>query len=293
MVNLFFLKTFVDAVKTGSLRSSALKNFVTQPAVTQHIRLLEKKLGCELFERHHKKIILTPCGKRFFECAEQILDIYAKATVSLEEIQNHSQNLIRIATIYSIGLYRLKSVITRYLELFPAVDIQLEYQPVNKVYELIAGGSLDFGFVAYPQKKTGLVAKVLAHEEMVLVQSKKSPVIDKKRIAIKELDRIPLLFFSHETPTYMAIVKLLKKNGVRPHIIHEYSNIETLKSAIELGLGCSIVPKDCVRADVERKMLEIVHLEGLELTRPIGVLYPKGRILSPTLQTFSDVLMDL
>ena len=292
MLNLFFFKTFVDAAKIGSFRSAAAKNHITQPAVTQHIRLIEQKLGCKLFERHSKKISLTPCGKAFLIYAERILKQYEEAKMHLSEIDKQFLGTIRIATIYSIGLYNLKPIIKRYLEQFPKVDIHLEYHPFNKIYEMIGERTIDFGFVAYPQKKRGITFETFVEEDLVLVQSAQRPILRKKEVHFSDLNKIRFVAFNFHTPTRRAIDQFLHSKDVHPQVVNEYDNIQTLKSAIELGIGCSILPQNTLKHDIKNRTLEIIPLRGFSLKRPLAILYPAGKNFTALTQEFLDITLN-
>ncbi len=292
MINLFFLKTFVDIAKMGSFRAAAFKNNITQPAVTQHIRRLENELGCKLFERENKKVTLTSSGKTFLVYAENILKQYEEAKAQLSAVGKRFLGVIKIATIYSIGLYELKSIVKNYLKKFPMVEIHLEYHPVNKIYEMVANRLVDFGFVAYPQRRQEIITEVFAEEELVVVQSRHHPVLKKRTSQLKDLNNVRFVAFAIDTPTRRAIDNFLQDKGVYPNIVNEYDNIETLKSAIELGIGCSIIPKDTLTQETKTRSLEIISVKELNLMRPLGILYPKGKVFNATTQAFHDIVFD-
>jgi len=90
MVDLFFVKSFIAVAETGSFRVAAERNNISQPAVTQHIHLLEKKFQCFLFERSSRKTTLTPAGKVFYIYAQQMLEAYQTAFSEIEKMKNLS-----------------------------------------------------------------------------------------------------------------------------------------------------------------------------------------------------------
>lgn len=286
MANLFFFKTFVDAAKTGSIRASANRNYVTQPAVTKHIHVLEEKLECQLFERRNKKIILTPCGKTFLGYAQSILAQYEEAKIRLREVRKIYTGTLRIGTIYSIGLYHLQPTIENYLKKFPKIDFHLEYHPFDKIVAMVSERLIDFGFVAYPKRKQGVISQVFAEEKLVLAQSSHHRVIKAKTASLKSLDGVKFVAFPSNAPTREAIDNFLSSKKIRPKIVNEYDNIETLKSALQLGLGCSIVPKNALAEEIKKSSLEIIPVKDLTLTRPLGILYPKSKILTTSARGF-------
>src|SRR3989338_7484845 len=227
MVDLFFLKTFVDVVKSGSFSITAERNFITQPAVSQHIKTIERKLGVVLLQRHGKKVSLTSEGKTFFKYAERILNLYAESKQQVKKLHPDQNETIRIISIYSIGLYRIQQVIRRVIRKYPVVNFQVEYAHNNFVYEKILNRSADFGFVSYPKKKRGLAMYVFAQEKLVLVQSRQRPVFKQKRISLSDLNGKNFLVFSSQSPTGSHINNFLKSKSTHPHIVHEYDNVET------------------------------------------------------------------
>lgn len=290
MVNLFFLKTFIDTAKTSSVCEAALINYVTQPAVTQQIHILEEKLGCRLFERHNKKMTLTAGGKIFLLYAENILGQYEESKMRIREISKEFSGTIRIATIYSIGLYQLQPIIRNFLRRFRQMDIRLEYHSFDRIYEMAANRQIDFGFVSHPKEQRGIVAKVFEKEKLVVAQSRHHRVLKKKRISLGNLNGVKFVAFASQTPTRLAIDRFLHRHAVRPLIINEYDNIETLKSAIQLGIGCSIVPKVTILRELREGSLEALPTNELTLRRPLGVLYSKDTVFTKSLREFYEAV---
>src|SRR3989338_2136498 len=158
LVDLFFLKTFVTVTRTQSFRVAAERHHITQPAVSQHIQILERKLGVRLLERRGKSFSLTQAGRIFLTYAENILKQYEEAKMRVLETNNEFRGTIRIATIYSIGLYNLKPVIQKFFKKYPDIDLHIEYQQSASIYEMILNQTVDFGLVAYPQEKAGVAS---------------------------------------------------------------------------------------------------------------------------------------
>ena len=290
MLDLFYLKTFVAITKTRSFRLAAERNFITQPAVSQHIRILEKKLDTVLFERRGRNIVLTPAGETFLPYAQNILKQYEEAQMRVRELNNRFSGMIRIATIYSIGLYELKPVVQKFLKKYPQVNLHLEYQPNAAIYEMVLNRTVDFGMVAFPQKRNGIVSQTFAQDELVLAQSPQQRIIHRKTTTLKGLDGARLIAFTSSTPTGKIIQRFFANKKIRPNILHEYDNIELIKSAVVLGLGCALVPRKTILRELKDKTLETVDVEGMTIKRPIAVLYPGGKVFTKTTRTFYEML---
>lgn len=294
MVHLVFIKTFVDIARTGSFRMAAEKNFMTQPAVSQQVRQLEEKLGAQLLERQNKKAYLTPAGKIFLTHAETILKQYEEAGARIHEASNPAQvqGPIRLATIYSIGLYELQPIVRKFLRQYPKVELHLEYQPFDKIYELVSNRAIDFGLVAYPERRYGIVTETFAEDQLVLVQSPHHPVLKKKAPSLSDLNGVKFVAFSAGTPTRIAIDNYLRSRGVFPAVVSEYDNIETLKSSVDLGIGCSILPRKTIQKEIKEGTIEVIPSVKINLTRPLGILYPKGKVFTSGMQIFYEMMLN-
>ena len=290
MVDLFYIKTFVAVTKTNSFRIAAERNSITQPAVSQHIRILERTLATTLFERHGKKIALTPAGETFLPYAENILKQYEEAKMRVRETNNKFSGTIRIATIYSVGLYELKTAIGKFVKKYPDVHLHLEYHHNAAIYEMVLNRTVDFGMVAFPKKKNGIVTETFVEDKLVFVQSPLHRIIKKKNAALKDLDQVKFISFSHTIPTGKTIYRFFSDKKIHPNILHEYDNIELIKSAVVLGLGCALLPKNTIVRELKDRSLEIVPVEGLDIQRPVGILYPKGKIFTKSTRTFYEML---
>ncbi|MBI5150232.1 MAG: LysR family transcriptional regulator [Candidatus Omnitrophica bacterium] len=290
VIDLFYLKTFVAVTKTRSFRVAAERNFITQPAVSQHIRVLEKKLGTALFERRGRNVVLTHAGETFLPYAENILKQYEEAQTRVRELDNKFSGTIRIATIYSVGLYELKAVVQKFQKKYPQVNLHLEYQKNAAIYEMVLNRAVDFGMVSFPQKRNGIVAETFAEDELVLAQSPQKRFLHRKTIDLKEIAGVGFIAFAAATPTGKVIQKFFTDNKIQPNILHEYDNIELIKSAVVLGLGCALLPRKTVAREVSDKTIEVLRVRGLSLQRPIGVLYPAGKVFTKTSRTFYEML---
>jgi len=292
MINLSFIKSFVTLSKIGSFKATAQKLFITQPAVSQHIQSIEKNLNVKLFERQGKKVFLTTGGKIFLPYAENILQQYQEAKIQTSETTNQYNGIIRVATIYSIGLYKLQPLIREFLKKYPQVDIHLEYHQNSLIYEMIANRSIDFGLVAFPYKRKDIQFNIFAQEDMILVQSPQRRIFPKKNITLSLLDQKKFIILDPKTPTQESINHFLRVNNIKIHVVHAYDNIDTLKNAVLLGMGCAIVPKNTVTRELKEGSLEMIHVDKLTaFKRPLGLIYPKGRIFTKSLQMFYETIV--
>jgi len=270
---------------------AAQQNNISQPAVSQHIHILEQKLHCSLFERSSRKTTLTPAGKIFLGYAQQMIDSYQNACSEIDKMNNLSIGSVSVASVYSIGLYQLKPIIQHFFKKYPKINIHLEYCHHNVVYQMLKDRSVDFGLVAFPKETEGFQIKIFAHDQLALVQSTKHRFFKKNEIVpLAKLNNLNFVGIDTLTPTGQAINQFFKAHQVEISLIKEYENIETIKSALEAGIGCSILPKTTITKELKNSTLEIVPLQGFDLKRPLAVVYNNKKVFTKAAKIFLDLI---
>ena len=291
MVDLFFIKSFISVAQTGSFRLAAERNNISQPAVSQHIHILEKKFHCSLFERSSRKTILTPAGKVFLVYAQQMLDSYQNALNEIEKINDLSIGQVSVASIYSIGLYQLKPTIQHFFKRYPKINIHLQYCHHNAVYQMVKDRLVDFGMVAFPKETEGFQVRIFAYDQLVLVQSPKHRTFKKnEKVILKKLNKLDFVGIDTSTPTGGAIKQFFKTNQINISLVNEYENIDTVKNAVEAGMGCSILPKTTITKELKNSTLEIIPLQGFDLKRPLAIVYSNKKVFTKAAQIFLDAI---
>jgi DNA-binding transcriptional LysR family regulator len=143
-------KIFSDLVESQSFSRAAKLNGVTQSAVSQQLRSMERHFNVLIVDRSQKQFRLTREGHKLYDSAKEILHRYEKLISELQEMRKVISGTIHISTIYSIGLHELPPYITTFLKEFPSVNVRVEYRRSNLVYEDILQNAVDLGLVAYP-----------------------------------------------------------------------------------------------------------------------------------------------
>jgi DNA-binding transcriptional LysR family regulator len=197
---------------------------------------------------------------------------------------------IRVSTIYSIGLHDLPPYLKKFLKAFPTVNVHVEYRRSNEVYEDVLGNVVDLGLVAYPVRDPKLEIIPLRKDKMVLICSPHHPLAKEKSIRLKLLADQKFVAFEPDIPTRKAIDKILKDQNVHVQNVMEFDNIETVKRAVEIDAGISIVPESTVTQEVNKQTLVQLDLEGADFYRSLAAIYKKSKVLSPAMKQFINIL---
>lgn len=289
-VHIETLKVFCDVVETGSFSAAASQNFITQSAVSQQLRTLESKYRCKLLERGRAGAKATPAGEILYRASREILEKYREIETQLQESGKVVSGSLRVAIVYSVGLHELPPFLKEYLREYPQVNVHVEYSRPNKIYEDVIAGRIDLGIVAYPAKHPQITVVPFREDRLVVVCPPSHPFSALKKISINRLDGETFVGYERDISTRKAIEQLFKEHSVGVHYVGEYDNIETIKRAVEIGQGISIVPLASVQYELELGHLKVVHISDETLIRPLGIIYKKTRHLSPAAVKFIDVL---
>jgi DNA-binding transcriptional LysR family regulator len=283
-------KVFCDLAETESFTRAAQINNVTQSAVSQQISSLERQFKSLLIERSKKKFRLTREGQVLYQYSKQLNQTYDSLQNRLQEIKDIISGTIRVATIYSVGLHDLPPYVKKFLRLFPTVNVHVEYRRANQVYEDVLGNVVDLGLVAYPTRDPKLEIVALRKDTLVLICHPNHPLAGTRSVKLAQLAGEKFVSFEPDIPTRKAIDKILRDHDVEVETVMEFDNIETVKRAVEIEAGVSIVPRGTVTQEVAKHTLAEVRIEGHELYRPLAAIYKKNKVLSPAMKQFLAML---
>ncbi len=284
------LKIFRDIVETGSYSRAAERNFVTQSAVSQQIKHLEHTLSIRLLERRRQKIGLTPAGQIFYRGSREIISRYDEMLNALQKASHVMEGHIRISTIHNVGTYVLQSYVKNFIKRYPHVRIHIEYRKSSQVYEDLLSHRADLGIVAFPTQRNSLQILPFRNDEMVLIAPPTHPFSRKRRIDIRAIAGQKFIAFSHNIPTRRAVDDMFKRHGVRVEVALESDDTETLKSAVEIGEGLSVVPQTVVEREVRAGKLCAVRFSNETFHRPEAVLIRRKPAPGKGLQEFVTML---
>ncbi len=293
LVQIESFKIFCDLAETESFTKAAQINAITQSAVSQQITSMERQLKALLIERSKKKFRLTREGELLYQQGKQIIQSFESLVHQLQEVRNVISGTIRVATIYSIGLHDLQPYVKRFLKKHPMVKVHVEYHRANQVYDDVLGNVVDVGLVAYPVNDSKLELVSLREEKLVVICHPSHTFAKSKNLKIQQLQGQKFIGFEPDIPTRKAIDKEFRERSIVVRHVMEFDNIETVKRAVEIEAGISIVPAGTVAQEVSKNTLVALEFSDVVLTRPVGLIHKKNKVLSPAIKQFIASLHEI
>jgi DNA-binding transcriptional LysR family regulator len=284
------LKIFSDLVESESFSRAAKLNGITQSAVSQQLRSMEKHFGVLIVDRSQKQFRLTREGQKLYSSSKDILHLYDKLGSELQEMKKVISGTIHISTIYSIGLHELPPYIKHFLQEYPSVNCRVEYRRSNLVYEDVLHNAVDLGLVAYPIKNRQLEIIPFQEDQLVIICSPNHPFSKRSEVSVEDLPGNKFIGFDQDIPTRKATDQLFRESKIDCEPIMEFDNIETVKRAVEIDAGVAFVPETTVMQEVRQGLLCSLRLKDRKLARPLAIIHRKGRVLTPAIKKFINLL---
>lgn len=283
------LKIFCDVVETASFSKAGAMNSMTQSAVSQQILSLEKKLGRTLLERGRRQCCVTPEGAVLLDAAKEMLEIYNGLGERFNELADVVAGELHVAAVYSVGLHDLPPYLKAFEKLYPTVDVQVAYRRSAQVYTQVLNGEAAMGLVAYPAMRKGIHIEPFKDDEMVVICPPSHPFAKLGKIPPAALKKERFIAFDPDLPTRQYLDRHFRENGVSLGHTIEFDNIETVKRAVEIEEGISILPMASVKDEMQSGTLKAIPLDP-PLRRPLGIILKRNRPRTPALREFIALL---
>lgn len=287
------LRVFCTVAETKSFSKASEIIRLTQPAVSLQIQALEEICGTKLFNRLGCVITLTPAGEVLYKYAKEISSLYAEAGKEIGKITGIMKGILSVGASSTIGNYVLPTAISDFRKKFPDVKAHLSIGNTKAIVDLLNGGVVNVGFVEGEVNKQKLSVEKVVSDEMVLVMSPQHPWARRSSVSVLELPKEPFIFREEGSGTRQMIEKYLTKHGVPPQTIKIsfiMGSTESIKSAVESGLGISILSRWAVKNETKCGILKTVSFKEDKLLRDFSLLRLRTKVSSHALEGFLGFL---
>lgn len=284
------LKIFCDLANLRSFSKTAEKHLLSQSAVSQQLAQLELSLKCQLLDRKKRPAELTKAGQLLYHACKDILDRYEQLRNELNALKSTEGDRINIAAIFSIGMHTLPDYVKTFMVRYPNVNAHIEYFSADRIYELVLGGDIDIGLVAIPKRDKRLEVYDFENEPLVLACSPKHLFSQESQVDIHRLQFERFIAFEENVPTRVWIDSILERYNVVVRPVMEFDNIETIKRAVEINSGISILPHTAILQEVGSGTIKAVPFSNEQFVRPTGIIVRKGKILGQAGRYFIELL---
>ena len=251
------LETFCVVAEAGSLTKAAQRLHLTQPAITRQMRALERDLGTVLLTRTPQGVALTPAGRAVLEHAREAIAAVRAVRQAATEVSGAGLARLRVAAGLMATQYVLPPVVAAFQARHPGVEVEL--QPVHQrvAVERLLGYEVDVAVIASPVQSPLVKATPVQRDPLMVIGAGRSgsstgsggAVGGADPMRLEELQEKTLLVLAPGTGLHELVEEALRQRGVTCHLM-EHPNAETIKTAVRLGMGLTILPSSAVREEL-------------------------------------------
>jgi len=279
------IKAFIAVAESMSVTKASKKLFLTQPAVSRRIATLEEQLGVRLFDRVNKKMFLTLPGSKLLPRCKQIMDDIDFAAREASHLGSKVMGHLTIGMSHHVSLYRAPNNLKRYQDLYPDVELDLNFLTSEEAIDLVARGKLEIALVTLPPKSiTNLTFTPIWRDELCIAIPDNP---EYREASLEELATKPVILPHDSSTTRKNIDTVFSEYNLSFAHITETSNFEVISKMIETGLGWSVLPTHMMNQSIVSRFTDI-----FSATRVQGVVSHSHRQLSLASEALHTLLID-
>ena len=263
------LQVFYTVAKLLSFTKAAETLHMTQPAVTFQVRQLEDHFNTRLFDRTHNKILLTDAGQKVYFYAEKIFELNSEMEHSLRALSEDTSGTLSIGGSTTIAQYTFPTLLKGFREKYPDLSIRICEANTDGIVAKVESSMIDLGIVEAPVLNQDLDVEVFRADELVLITHPEHDLAKKKFVKPSDLKDLPFITREEGSGTKSVIFDYFAKHNIDKNNLNvcmELGNSESVKGAVETGIGVSILSKTSIEKELELKRLSYVPLDP-KLTR--------------------------
>ena len=288
-VTLGQLKAFEAVARLGSFSGAAKELFVTQPAVSKKIRLLQEEVGLPLLEQIGKRLYLTDAGRLLLGVCSDWLDTWSRFEQSIADLQGLKQGRLRIAVV-TTSKYFMPRVLGPFCDRYPGIDVAMEVINRDRLLERLASNEDDLYIMGVPPNDLDIDSEPLIANPLVVVAPASHRLAKRSRIRFSELANQVFLMREQGSGTRIAIERVFAEKQTPLNVKMELGSNEAIKQAVAGGLGLAIMSRHALSPLTGSDPIVELNVQGFPIKRSWYVVTPRGKQLSVVAQTFLEFL---
>lgn len=288
----------LTVLKEGSITNAAKKLYVSQPSLSQMIKLAENNLGAPIFNRATDPITLTYAGEKYVEAAKQVLAIDQNLAREIQEINQEDHGTIRLGIPVQRAMQVMPYAFPRFQKLFPMVDLALNEFGSATIESMLLEGALDLACLTTYPKHEELNYILIEHEELVLLASKDTSIAKRipsgSEISITEAKDESFICIKSGHSVRTTQDRLFVMYDIQPRVLFETVSIEVAKrTAVACG-AVFICPINYIEMSPEiHPYCSVYPLKGIENRRSFYVCHRKNLYLTKYMKAFIRILTEV
>jgi DNA-binding transcriptional LysR family regulator len=292
-VTLRQLEIFVAVARARSFRRAAEQIALSQPALSQQVKELERELGAPVFDRLGRTIGLTDAGRALEEHAQRVFATLQGAREAIAELRGLERGTLRLGGSTTPGIYLLPRLLGRFKQRYPRVALSLRIGNSREIEERVRATEVDLALVGghvSDARETCVEARLV--DRLALIVPSRHPWARRRQIAPERLADECLLLREEGSATRRVTESALARAGVTTRTWLELGHTEAIKHGVQAGLGVAFVSRYAIQSELADGRLRVVGVRGLAIQRHFHLIRHEAKALSPAARAFLGFLHD-
>ena len=266
---------------------------ITQPAVSIQVQELEKFLGITLFHRRPRGLRITEAGEAVLAYSQRIFALSNRLLETVQEMENLQSGHLVLGASTTPGEYVLPIVVGRFRQIYPGIHVEVVIGNTRTIIQHILNRDMDLGMVGEHVDEYSNELEMVDYQddEIVLVSAPSHPAANAGHLTAQQVVDLGLVAREDGSATRRSAESQFQKLGVVPMIAIELGSNQAVKQAATAGGGIGIISRLGITAELKAGMLTVLDVEGWDCRRPLTLIQPKDRYLSPSQRAFREFLM--
>ena len=266
---------------------------ITQPAVSIQVQELEKFLGITLFHRRPRGLKITEAGNAVLAYTQQIFVLSNQLVDTIQEMEELNAGRLVLGASSTPGEYVLPLVVGRFRQIYPGIQVELVIGNTRNIMQRILNGDMDLGMIGdhVEESSNELEMVDFQDDDIVLVASPSHPVHSLDSPTVEQIVELGIVAREQGSATRLAAEHQFRDLGTIPRIAVELGSNQAVKQAASAGGGIGIISRLGITAELHAGMLKVLDVPGWKCRRPLTLIQPKDRYLSPSQRAFREFLM--
>ncbi|MBI2956773.1 MAG: LysR family transcriptional regulator [Acidobacteria bacterium] len=288
-MNLGDLEVFLTLLREGSFSRAAEKLYRTQPAVSLAVRRLEEWVGEPLLVRGARGVKLTDVGVLLRDYAERMLNLRQEIKRSVEDLRGLRGGRVALGVNES-SIHALLPALARFRQLHPDIHLSVHRTFSRDIPGEVLNYRLDLGVISFLPEDEKLAAVQFFRDELTFVVNPRHRLARHRSVEIAALGRESFIAHIVESPYRWRVIQLFQKHRVPLRMVVELPTIESIKRFVQMNCGVAIVPRMCVRWEVERRLLVEVPIRQMKIPRHLYFIHRRDARFSHATAALVELL---
>jgi DNA-binding transcriptional LysR family regulator len=283
------LVAFFRLARIGSFTAAARELHLSQSAVSHSIKALEEAVGCRLFDRLGKKVVLTLAGEQLLHHTEKMFREMSLAKQSLARLGKWGLGRLRIGASPTACQYIVPAVLREFKKSFPEYQIGIQPGDTPVVVEALQQNRIDLALSLEPQRTDGLEVQRLFEDELHFIIAPQHPWAASRRVDREDIPRQNYILYERASRTFQLVDEYFRAERMVLNTVMELGSMEAIKELVKLGLGISILAPWIAQDEIREGSLVALPVGRRKLSRRWAVVYARGKRLGLAEETFIGI----